>query len=260
MIHCIIIALSIALCVSFSNQAMAVEHVRLEATADASFSSMLYKGVDYRITSMGKYNQFKLKSVQEMAAIKFNCDPARGREVVSARLYLHNATEGNRIRILRMSTINGDWNEGDQTEKYGPPSGACFNYADWDTKKEWGWPGSQLCDVVLGAGHSLTTWKERREEKDGWISVPVPPELIYAMCVGDSDGLLLQDAGDLSFTNNFMHSRESGRFAPYMELQLGAALSTKPSTPVVSAMPAPEVAKQDSGSIKIKIAEASNTH
>ncbi len=64
-------------------------------------------------------------------------------------------------------------------------------------------------DVILGAGHSLHMWTEIREREDGWVEIDLTPDMMYAMAVGDTDGLALQDGGTLAYFNNFIHG---GRF------------------------------------------------
>ena len=231
------------------------ETVRLKATADIGVSSMVFKGSDERVMSWGLSPRFKLKSIQEMGVIRFDASPARGREVLVAWLFLHRAGP-DRIRYVRVSTVNGDWEEGKQKKDYGPPSGACFNYADWDSKRLWAWPGSQLCDVILGAGYSRATHGEVEKLDGGWLRVKLTPELVYAMCADDTDGLAVQEGGDLSYFNNFIHSVQSGRFAPYLEADLGAELAEAPAQPVVSAAPAEDLAGTDRGALRLTIDEA----
>ncbi len=242
-----------------STSLLAQETVRLAATADAGFSSMIYQGEDERVSSWGKHNQFKLKSIQEMGLVRFDASAIKGREVKKATLFLRNVSDKNRIRTLRISTVNNDWVEGTATKPYGPPNGACYNYADWNSKKEWAWPNSQLCDVILSSGFSLSTWAERKKLDDGWMSFELPAELMYAMYLGDTDGLAFQDAGDLTYSNNFIYSREKKGSEPYIQIELGDALTVKPSTPVVKVTPGNEVATFTHGAVKVHIAASQNT-
>jgi len=230
------------------------ETVRLKATADIGVSSVVYKGGDERVKSWGLHSQFKLKSIQEMGVVRFDAAPAVGREVIAARLNLHRAGR-DRLRYIRVSTVNGDWREGSTKKPYGPPSGACYNVADWETKRPWSWPGSQLCDVIMSSGNSLHHVAECEKRDDGWLSVPLAPELVYALCVGDTDGLALQDGGDLAYFNNFIHSVQSGRFAPYLEVDLGVELRAHPVRPAVTAARGDEVADVRTGAIRVRIAE-----
>lgn len=232
----------------------AQETVHLQATADAGVSSMMWQGESERIKSWGKHHRFKLKSIQEMALVRFDAAGIKGRTVKSARLFLRYASDERRIRFIRISTVNNDWVEGNQEEAYGPSDGSCFDFADWNSKTAWAWPESQLCDVVLGSGYSLTHYAEIQQHADGWFSVDVSPELIYAMCIGDSDGLALQEGGDLALANNWIFSREEAGSEPYLEITVGEKLTATPSAPVVTAEPGTEVSTYKHGAIKLRIA------
>jgi hypothetical protein len=228
------------------------ETVRLKATADIWLSDA--NGSE-RNTSMGKNPRLKLKTIQEMAAIRFDASPAAGRQVLSARLFLRRAGD-DMLRYIRVSTVNGDWVEGDAGQSYSPADGATFMFADAVPRRPWAWPGSSFCDVIMTSGNSLATWAERKELDDGWISVELTPELIYAMVVGDTDGLAIMDGGNLSYYNNFVYSVQSKGAEPYVEADLGKPLAEMPAEPRVRVEPAPERAHLDSGAIKLTIEPA----
>jgi len=227
------------------------ETVRLKATADVWLSDAIPQERD---SSSGEAPRFKLKSIQEMAAVRFDASAAKGREVLKATLHLHTQQADNQLRYIRISTVNQDWKEGDGRADYGPGDGATFNHADHAAKKPWAWPGSQFCDVTFSSGQSLASWAERRKLDGGWISVDVAPELVYAMAVGDTDGLALQDGGTIKLFNNFVHSSESGRFAPYITVELGGRIDVTPAKPRVRAAPDPAHSHLRTGAMKLTIA------
>ena len=245
---------AVVLCGALSH---AGETVRLKATADIGLSSVKWKKKDEKLLSWGLSKRFKLKSIQEMGAVRFDATPAKGREVLEATLFLHRAGP-DMLRYIRVSTVNGDWEEGKTAKDYGPPSGACFNYADYDSKRPWSWPGSQFCDVVMGSGNSLWHWSECSKRPGGWISVELPAKLIYALAVGDSDGLAVMEGGTLALRNNFVHSVQSGRTAPYIEAELGAKLTGQPAKPAIEAAPAPAKAHVRTGAARVGIAPQEN--
>jgi len=243
--------LALALLISAAG---AGERVRLNATADVWLSDAT---PEERNSSSGMHPRFKIKTIQEMAAIRFDATPARGREVLGTTLFLRRASSDS-LRYIRVSTVTGDWVEGTSTGAYGQPSGATFLFADAATKRPWAWPGSQFCDVIMTSGNSLTIWAERKELPNGWISVALTPELIYAMVAGDTDGLAVMDGGNLAYHNNFIHSVQSRGNEPYIQVALGKPLTARPARPVVRAEPAPERAHLGAGAIKLTIAEAKN--
>ena len=230
----------------------AAEAVRLRATADIWLSDA---NDQERNSSAGRCPRLKIKTIQEMAAIRFDAAPARGREIVRASLFLRR-DGSDMLRYVRVSTVNQDWAEGGGAQPYGPPDGATFLWADAASRRPWAWPGSAFCDVIMTSGNSLAAWAERRELPDGWISVALTPELVYALIAGDTDGLAVMDGGTLAYHNNFVHSAQSRGNEPYIEVELGQPLTEAPAKPDVKVEPAPERAHLGSGAVKITIAEA----
>ena len=224
--------------------------LRLEATADIWLSDANEKE---RNSSSGKADRFKLKSIQEMAAIRFETDPIKGRKIISARLFLHPTSTNNRLRYIRVSSINQDWTEGNSRRHYGSGNGATYNFADHDSQKPWAWKGSQFCDVTFSSGHSLTGYAEIQKEDNGWISVDVDPEIVTAMAIGDSDGMAVMEGGTLEPYNNFVHSRESGRLAPYLLVKVGPPFNVVPEKPVIDIRPDQDHTTQTTGAVLIRI-------
>jgi hypothetical protein len=79
--------------------AVASDTIQLKATADIWLSDANPRE---RHSSAGKYSRFKLKTIQEMAAIRFDTSSIRGRKVKSARLFLKLMFKGfqtNRVEF-----------------------------------------------------------------------------------------------------------------------------------------------------------------
>ena len=223
--------------------------VKLPATADIWLSDA---NEDERNVSLGNRRRFKLKSIQEMAAIRFDASRIRGREVTKAKLFLKPAG-AHRMRYLRVSTVNQDWKEGHATPFFLKADGATWWYAASNPQKHWAWKGSHFADVIMTSGNTLATWGALKEEQDGWISINLPPDLVYALIARDTDGLAVVDGGNLSYHNNFIYSRESRGRAPYVQVELGGILDTKPATPTIKVEPAIERAHIHSGALKVTI-------
>lgn len=230
------------------------EGIPLKATADIWLSNA---NPQERDSSAGKYTKFKLKSIQEMGAIRFDAAQIKGRQVLGAKLFLRRASS-DMLHYIRVSTINQDWVEGNSTKPYDSPDGATWFYADHASKRPWAWQGSEFCDVIMTSGNSLATWAECKKLENGWLSVELTPELIYAMVTEDTDGLAVMDGGNPAFHNNFIYSVQSEGNEPYIEVKLGRPLTAVPSKPIVKVEPAPERAHLSSGAIKVTIEEAKN--
>jgi len=205
-----------------------------------------------RNSSAGLASTFKLKSIQEMAAIRFDARQVKGVRVREARLYLHT-TGRNMLRYLRVSTVNQDWVAGSSRRAYGAPDGATYLWADANRRRPWSFPGSEFADVIMGMGHSITTYSQYQQEAGGWISVPLTPELVYALTAGDSDGLAVMDGGNAAFFNNFIDAASAGSTAPYISVVSDAVLTAAPAAPRVAAEPSPAHARLESGAIQISI-------
>lgn len=225
--------------------------VCLPATADVWLADTT---VRERNASSGKAVQVKLKNVQELAIFRFDAGAILGREVRKASLYLHRCGR-DKLRYLRVSTVNQDWREGEGQRPYGPPDGATFLMADAgrDAPRTWAWPGSSVADVIMTSGHSLDCWAERKEVDRAWIAVEVLPELIYALAVGDTDGLAVMDGGNPADENNFISSGQSAEGRPFLEVELGGPLVQVPAEPRLAPEPAPDRAGRSGGAIRLRI-------
>ena len=230
--------------------------IKVPSTADIWLSDANAKE---RRSSSGKAKRFKLKSIQEMAAIRFDTDSVKGKEILSARLYLNCKRNRDRLKYIRLSTITQDWKEGNSSRDYGKAGGATFEFADADSGKLWAWPGSDFTDVSFSSGNSLSCWDEIRKERGGWISVAVLPDLIYAMAVGDSDGLAIAEGGSISLFNLYFSSREDRGFEPYLLVETGKEITVIATPPVIQAGPAPAHADGRHGAVQITIDENKST-
>ncbi len=225
------------------------DSVRLPVTADIWLSDA---NAAERNSSMGAAPRLKLKFIQELAALRFDASAIAGREVKSARLFLRKTGE-DKLRYLRISTVNQDWVEGHTEKPYGPADGATWFYADSNSKKSWAWPGSAFCDVIMTSGHSLASYAEIRREKDDWISVEVAPALVYAITAKDTDGLAIMDGGNLSLFNNSIYSHEQNASAPYLQVEVGDKINTKPAAPIFTTSPSRPDAHLSTGAMRITI-------
>lgn len=204
-----------------------------------------------RNTRMGNAKRLKLKSIQEMAAFKFDTKSLLGKEIRSAKLFFHPIQANHQLRYIRASTINQDWTEG--SSWFPGIIGGNVTYNRPNSTKSWAWTGSQFCDVTFSSGHSISCWNELEKEENGWISVKIDPRLIIAMTIGDSDGLAIMDGGTYQPFNNFVHSRKSGKFSPFMMVETGSDLKIIPKSQVLNVAAAPEQADFKSGAVSFEI-------
>ncbi|MCJ8331104.1 MAG: hypothetical protein HRT89_07935, partial [Lentisphaeria bacterium] len=231
------------------------QSVKLNATADIWLSDA---NNQERASSSGLLDRMKIKTIQEMGAIRFDVGPAKGKTVKKATLFLHLAGK-DKLRHIRVSTISQTWVEGKTKKGYGKADGATYWHADHNSNKRWSHESSEFADVIMGSGFSITHYDDLKREKGGWISVSLTPELIYALVAGKSDGLAIMEGGTILYFNNFIHTVQSRKFAPYIMVELGKALTKAPAKPSVTAKPDTKMAAVKTGAIKVTIKTAADT-
>lgn len=195
--------------------------VRLPVVADTCVSSYPSE----RPLNYGGREVVRVKGLEMMLLARFDLAPLAGRRAVSARFYCRPVQ--HRFRTLGFSTIAADWTEGAGRGEEGD-RGTCFDArADADGNLlPWARPGGDFTDVAFGAGGTLCGYGEIRDEGNGWISAPVPAELIDALAAGLSDGLCLTDETGQTRSNNDVYTRERRGSEPYLLVE------TAPDEPV----------------------------
>lgn len=246
-----LILLVIVLTVAYRHMDSFAETIRLDSIADIWLSDAT---VSERDSSAGRNSCIKLKSIQEMGAIRFDTTPVRGKKIESAKLFLR-IKGADMLRHIRVSTISQSWEEGTARGPYSPGNGATFNHANAAEKKPWTFPKSQFCDVIMGNGNTITTYGEIKRIGSDWLSIDLTPELIYAMVTDSTDGLAIMDGGTMLLFNNFVYSSDQKNSEPYIEAEVSELLDEAPSMPVVKVVPDYEHAKLETGSIMISINE-----
>ena len=97
-----LILLVIVLTVAGRHMDAFAEIIRLNSIADIWLSDAT---LSERDSSAGKNSCFKLKSIQEMGAIRFDVTPVKGKKIESAKLYLRIKGR-DMLRHIRVSTIS----------------------------------------------------------------------------------------------------------------------------------------------------------
>ncbi len=195
---------------------VAAQPVRLAVTAD---NSIIDVGGE-RDFNMGAVGAIRLKSYQHHLVLKFDTAPLAGRTVLSARL--RYAQNQHALRRVTVSTIQGDWAEGDSGGFGESDAGSTYNHAVHGARTAWAWPGSTFPDVVYGNANSLTSESDATVT-DGFYDWAVDPDLVHANAVGAAYGLAVFESEHDVSRNPTVQSRESGN-APYLEVELGPAV------------------------------------
>lgn len=210
---------------------------------------------------MGGAPRIKLKIWQELGLVDFDVSALVGRSIEAAYLYVKPAgghvlglNGGTDLRWLTVSTVTRDWVEGrarGSAPRRGDP-GATFREASYG-KRDWGWPGARVWDVILGNGHSLRFDGSLDPTGDGWLRIKIDRRLVQALVSGSSHGLALMDGSTQWIANCYIKSRESGE-GPFLEVIAGPPDREPPAAPTEVAMgPAPSRASALLGAALISL-------
>ncbi len=196
----------------------AAQTIQVPVTADNSIIDV--KGE--RDLNMGKASSLRIKSFQHHLILKLDTTALQGKTVTSARLrYTPLKFTLNRVSV---STIQGDWGEGDSGGFAKSVGGSTYDsgFHANDGGTPWAWPGSHFPDVVYGNAFSLQT-ESTSLVVDGRYDWIVPPDLVHANAVGAAYGLAVFESEHDVSRNPTVASVENAGAAPYLEVILGPA-------------------------------------
>lgn len=218
---------------------VAAPRVRLPVIRDTWFSNVGREADG----SCGGAERLKAKSIQEMSLVDFDPTVLRGRIV--KRAWLHVRLSGSeRLHRMTVSSFAAPWVEGEATGYRPEPGSSTFNHRR-SPDVPWSFPGSDLCDVMLGRGGTFWRSDDASAPDAGrWQTIPVDPRVIAARVAGISYGcLVFDDTGSewsrdgetfslRLFPNRFFFSLEAqGARAPYFSIELGANDDEAPQAP-----------------------------
>jgi hypothetical protein len=190
----------------------AADPLRLPVTADTSICI----AESERANNAGAKSHLRVKGNEHI--LLFNVDPAplRGKAITEARFFFKPCGEV-RLKTMGVSTVGTAWSEGTGSDAAAQKGECCFLEAGRG-ERPWGGPGSDFLAVTFGAGGSVWEAVEVRAEKDGWLSIPVPPRVLHAMAEGNSSGFAVSDEKGQTRWNNDVFSREQNSSAPYVSV------------------------------------------
>ncbi|MCZ7643736.1 MAG: DNRLRE domain-containing protein [Planctomycetota bacterium] len=210
-------------------------------------------------TNGGLAQRIKLKVWQEFGLLDFDVAALKGKKVTKATLHVahagggaHGGARGTDLRWFTVSTVSADWVEGKGTQ-YSEDTdgkGATFNEASYKTRP-WSFPGSKCWDVILGNGHTLRCDVDAGDPKGAWFAIELDPRLVQALVAGASYGLLLMDGSTGVDRNCYVSSKESGKQAPYLTVEVEDAAGAPPKAGELKVEALPNSATQDQGAARL---------
>jgi len=231
--------------------------VRCPATRDVWLSNAIEKE---KSCNMGAAPRIKLKIWQEFGIVDFDVSALKGRVIKEAWLVVKPAgghklglNAGSDLRWLSVSTVSHDWVEG-KSRRYAHDTaghGATFLESSY-RRRNWGWDGARVWDVVLGNGNSLRFDGELKPAR-GRLRIKLDPQLVRALVADASHGLFLMDGTTYVGVNSYIATRET-RAGPFLEVTLAGADKTPPAAPAnLKVVPAPRWATRTLGAIGVRL-------
>ena len=184
--------------------------LRLPVTADTSIC--IHE--NERALNDGGKSRLRVKGNEHILLFEVDASKLRGKTVEEARLWVRAAGEV-RLKVMGVSTVATAWSEGAGTDTAAGKGESCFLQAARG-ERDWAGPGSDFLGAAFGAGGSVWEAVEVRAEKDGWVSIPVPPRVLHALMEGNSFGFAVSDEKGQTRWNNDVFSREQNSSAPYV--------------------------------------------
>jgi hypothetical protein len=209
----------------------------------------------------GKTTRIKLKAWQEFGIVDFDVSALRGRTARKAWICVKPAgghtlglNNGTDLRWLTVSTVSHDWVEGDSQRMEPDPTGHGATFLESSGgRRDWGWPGARVWDVILGNGNTLRSDGVLEPAGDR-LRMELDPRLVHALAAGASHGLLLMDGSVSLAANCYIGSRESGE-GPYLDVETGEPDTAPPAAPgSLRASPSPGLAGTTAGAIELALA------
>jgi len=166
---------------------------RLDCSADNSIC--IHPGE--RAENRGGSPRLRVKGIEHILVLDFDVAPLKGRVVEEARLWMLPAGE-HKLKTMGVSTVAAPWKEKECT----------FNGP---------WPGGgDFHSVAFSRGGSIWTVRDARAEKDGWLSLEIPPPIVHAMVERASHGIAVSDEKGQTMHNNDVFAREQSGKTPYL--------------------------------------------
>lgn len=183
----------------------------------------------------GGANKFKIKSRKEYALFDVDAASLKGKIVTGALWHFHPTSavvtaESSPALRVAVATVATPWVEGTATD-FHPQAGSATYSSPAAGKANWAYPGSTLMDATLGRGHTIWYFADATTpDEGGWQTVAVDPDVVAARVAGLSHGFMVNDDVGCTWSyedgkfdyqlypNHYINSRESKKFAPYLEV------------------------------------------
>ena len=187
------------------------QQVSLPITADNS----IVDNDGERSVNMGAATSLRLKAFQHHLVLKVDTAGMDGKKAIAAVLRYRRNSET--LEHVTVSSIQGDWVEGDSAGFNTVAGTSCFLAAQYDQDPSglipWSFPGSRFVDVVYGNGFSIMGTSDS-PVSGGYYEWQVPADVVNAIAIGASYGIAVFESSGRVDRNPTVYSREASGPAP----------------------------------------------
>ncbi|MCK4624152.1 MAG: hypothetical protein KAV00_02495, partial [Phycisphaerae bacterium] len=163
----------------------------------------------------GNNSRIRIKGNEHYYLFNFDTKQIRNWKITKATLHLKLAR--GHLRKVAFCTVPVEWVEGTARNK--PQKGsACFTHLKYPDKP-WTQPGGTMLDATFNSPYMMWKTSDVKTGKAGWLEIPIAPELIQAVVVGLSHGLVMSDEKGQTRENHDIYTREQGNAVPYLIIE-----------------------------------------
>ncbi|MEI7880544.1 MAG: hypothetical protein WCI95_06685 [bacterium] len=189
-------------------------------------TTITYAWAGHRHESCGGRDVIGLRSLSEIALLRFDLAPLENMRPVEAVLRLHrpDGAPGS-LPVVGISTIRAEWHPGTAKDYTLDPGASSYEWAQTCADSAgcvpWAGAGTAITDVAFGNAGSRRTVVALpnlgEPGKDGWWTIPVPGKLVAQMQTGFACGLVVMDEKGQREVRTRPHSVHSD-FPPTLEV------------------------------------------
>ena len=189
---------------------LAADGIKLPITADVGICAH----ADEVHRNTGGKSHVRIKGNEHYYLFRFDATAIRQWRITRATLHLKLAR--GRLRQVAICTVPARWAEGSGVDE--PQRGAaCFTHAAWPDRP-WTPGGGTMMAATFNSPHML--WRSAKVGYNGkWMLIPIAPELVQAVAVGLSEGLVLADETGQTRENHDVYTRLQAGAKPYLMVE-----------------------------------------
>ena len=198
----------------------------------------------------GGRSRVRVKGNEHYYLFRFDTGKLAGLRVRKATLHVRLAQ--GKLRRVAFCTVPCEWVEGKAVNK--PQNGAtCFSHVKYPTHV---WPrggdatppegklhhlGGDMLEATFNSPAMRWAASDVEDAGDGWLEIPIDPELVMACAAGLSHGLVMSDEKGQTRENHDIYTREQANARPYLTVECHGEDAKLPQVIPMNARPLREL-------------------